>query len=384
VGGVNDVTEQGLRELAELRAQDASVLSVYLDLDPREFATPRARQSEIDSVLDGAHREIEDGERSHSERQQLRAALERAREMLGGEREWAQGARAVALFVSEPLALARLLRLAHPVRTTWVISDAPFIVPLTEGGPSPRVCVALVDERFARVLSGTSERLVEATSFGDDVHGRQRQGGWSQARYQRSQHEDVEVHLRHVAQVLKDLLRVRPYELLLIACTAPLWPRVVEKLGAEVRARLHEERLALDVPDAGIEDVISASAGVIAELGRAREDALLAELREHLGRDGDDHAAAGLEAVLEALVERRVAALMYDSGLHAPGVTCPRGDWFGTAGERCPLDGQPLERREDIIEEAVQAAIGQSAEVLPVRERPELEVLGGIAATLRF
>jgi peptide chain release factor subunit 1 len=384
VGEFNDVSEHALRELAELRAKDASVLSMYLDLDPREFATPPARQIEIDSVLDGAHREIEDGERSHSERQQLRAALERAREMLGGEREWAQGARGVALFVSEPLKLARLLRLAHSVATTWVISDAPFIAPLTEEGPSPSVCVALVDERFARVLSGTAERLVEAISFGDDVHGRQKQGGWSQARYQRSRHEDVESHLRHVAQVLKDLLRVRPYELLLIACTAPLWPRVVEKLSAEVRARLHEQRLVLDVADAGIEDVLNASAEVMAERTRAREDALLAELREHLGRGDDDRAAAGLEAVLEALVAARVAALMYDSGLHAPGVMCPRGDWFGTVGERCPLDGEPLEPREDIVEEAVQAAIGQSAEVVAVRERPELEVLGRIAATLRF
>ena len=63
--------------------------------------------------------------------------------------------------------------------------------------------------------------LHEVISFGDDVHGRHDQGGWSQARYQRSVQEDVGHHLRHVARVLKDLLRIAPYQRLLIACTAP-------------------------------------------------------------------------------------------------------------------------------------------------------------------
>ena len=36
--------------------------------------------------------------------------------------------------------------------------------------------VALIDERFARILRGTAERLGEAVSFGDPVHGRHDQG----------------------------------------------------------------------------------------------------------------------------------------------------------------------------------------------------------------
>jgi peptide subunit release factor 1 (eRF1) len=384
VGFVNDVSEQTLRELAQLRTEDESFLSVYMDLDPREFATAPARATEIDSLLDGAAREIEAGERRHGERKALRAALERAREMLQGDHTWAPGARAVALFLCEPLGLSKLLRLPHPVRGAWVVSDSPFIAPLAETGPAGRVCVALVDERFARVLRGSQERLEEVMSFGDAVHGRHKQGGWSQARYQRSQHEGAEVHLRRTARALHDLLRVTPYEHLLIACAAPLWPRVVDKLPADVRARLHPDRLALDVGDASIDDVLSASADRFAELRRAREDAVLAELHEGIGRSDDGHAAAGLEHVLDALVQRRVATLLYDAQLRAAGVMCPRCGWLGAGGERCPVDDAELEPRESIVEEAVQAAVGQSAEVLALRDRSELGPLGGIAATLRF
>jgi peptide chain release factor subunit 1 len=384
MGAVNDLTEDTLRELAATRADEQTVLSIYLDLDPAQFPTARARSSEIDSLLDDAHRQIEAGERSHSERLALRAARARAEETLTADHSWAQGARALALFICEPLGLARLLRLPHPVARAALINSAPFIAPLAGPGPVGRVCVALVDERFARILRGSSERLEEAVSFGDPVHGRHKQGGWSQARYQRSQYEDAEHHLRRVARVLADLLRVSSYEKLLIACTAPLWPRVVDKLHAEVRTRLDPQRLSLDVGDVGIEDVVRAVAPVLAAEERAHEDAVLAELREHQSRDGDGRAAVGLAAVLDALVQRRVAALLYDPDLPARGVVCPRCGWMGSEGERCPLDGTALQARASILEDAVQPAVSQSAEVLPLRGRPELGPLGGVAATLRF
>ena len=384
MGAVNDVSEEILRALVQTRAPTQSVLSLCLDLDPAQFATAPARATEIDSLLDAAHREIESGERPHDERRELRAGLARAREILDGNQAWAQGARAVALFLCEPIGLQRLLRLAHPVRAGFVISDAPFIAPLTESARAGRVCVALVDERFARILRGSAQQLSEAVSFGDPVHGRHKQGGWSQARYQRSQFEDVEAHLRHVARTLHDLLKMTPYDRLLVACTAPLWPRVVDKLHADVRALLHPQRPSLDVGDASVEDATRAAGAALAEEQRAREDALLAELRERHARDGDGRAAVGLSAVLEALLERRVGALLYEAGLQARGVACPRCGWLGTAGERCPVDGGDLRMRDSVVEDAVQAAVAQSADVLALHDRNELGALGGIAAMLRF
>jgi peptide chain release factor subunit 1 len=384
MSAVNDVTEETLRRLAEIRAPGETVLSLYLDLDPERFATPRARATEIDSLLDQAHRAIEARDRPHAERMALRATLAKAREILEQDQWWARGARSLALFVSEPLRLSQALRLPHPLTSTAVVSDVPFIAPLTEVSPVGRVCVALVDERFARVLRGSAERLQEASSFGDPVHGRNDQGGWSQARYQRSQHEDVEHHLRHVGGVLHDLLKVAPYERLLIACAEPLWPRALSKLPPDVRALLHEERISLDVGDASVEDVLRAVAPVLAAEQRAREDAALTELRERHARDGDERTAVGLAAVLGALVERRVQTLLYEAGFQAPGVLCTRCGWMETDGESCPVDGGSVERRESILEDAVRSAVSQSAEVFPLHERPELDEFGRIAATLRF
>jgi peptide chain release factor subunit 1 len=379
----NDVTGDKLKSLARMRAGQKTVLSLYLNLDPERFATPRARNTEIDSLLDDAHREIETGQRPHEELQALRAALSRAREILTvQDGSWAEDAHAVALFICTPLQLEQLLRLPHPLDSTAVVADEPFISPLTELAPASSVCVALIDERHARILQGSPEQLHEAAKVRDPVHGRHDQGGWSQARYQRSQHEDVEAHLRHVARVLQELLRESPYERLLVACTEPLWPRVRAHLHPEVLALLHDERLSLDVGDAGIEDVVAATDAVLEAERRAHVEEVIAELREHVARN--TRAATGLEAVLLALVERRVQALLYDADLPAAGVLCPRCGWMGVDGDRCPNDGGPIEHRAPILEDAVALAVSQSAEVLPLRDRPDLRAFDGIAATLRF
>jgi DNA repair exonuclease SbcCD ATPase subunit len=107
----NDLDESRLRSLAELRDSGQSVLSIYLDLDPAEFAAPPAREAQVDSLLDEASREIEATERPHGELLALREALERARQLLHDFQKSASGARAIAIFLSGPLELEEVLRL---------------------------------------------------------------------------------------------------------------------------------------------------------------------------------------------------------------------------------------------------------------------------------
>jgi peptide chain release factor subunit 1 len=381
----NDLDAGRLRQLAELRDSQRTVLSLYVDLDPDRFATPRARRAEIDALLDAAHREIEGEERTHDELMALRGALRSAREILRPDyAEWARGARSAALFLSLPLQLEELLRLDRPLASRQAIGDTALIAPLAEAPPSPSLVVALVDERIARFMRSTREGLRERLTVSDRVRGRTEVGGWSQARFQRHQDHEVAEHLAHVADVLKETLRFEPYDQLLLGCPEFLWGEVIGALHPEVRRLLREERLSLDVPDVAVADVERALGPVLAQERAEHEKRVLGELREHLGRDGDRRAAAGLPDVLSALYERRVAALLYDEHVEAPGVRCTSCGWMGVEGESCPVDGTPLERRAQILDDAVRAAVEEDAEVLPLHDLPDLGPLGGVAATLRF
>ena len=50
-----------LRRLAELRLDRPVVLSLYLNLDPSEFATPPARKTAVRSLVDEAERRLREG-----------------------------------------------------------------------------------------------------------------------------------------------------------------------------------------------------------------------------------------------------------------------------------------------------------------------------------
>jgi len=93
---------------------------------------------------------------------------------------------------------------------------------------------------------------------------------------------------------------------------------------------------------------------------------------------------AGLEPVLAALVERRVDTLLVSDGFEAPGWRCGSCGYVAVKGRRCPVCNSNMSEVEDVVEEAVEAALAQSCRVEVCRENADLDVLGRIGAVLRF
>src|SRR3954449_577716 len=98
---LNELNIEKLRDLARLRpGAGEGVLSLFLNLDPSEFATPPARETEIRSLIDAAERSLRDAEQlSRDGRQSLKHDIARAREYLASADF--SGAHGLALFCSE-------------------------------------------------------------------------------------------------------------------------------------------------------------------------------------------------------------------------------------------------------------------------------------------
>jgi peptide subunit release factor 1 (eRF1) len=377
----NDVTPQRLRRLAELRADGCTVLSLYLDLDPREFATFPARASAIRSLLDEAMREIRDRELGHAEQRALRASAQRA-EAYFRDAFSAEGAHGLALFASEPDDLFEVVRLPRSAGTRVCISTRPLIEPLTRVDDREGWAVVLASRADGRVLRGSAQRLAEVAVLDEDVHGQHQQGGWSQPRYERSVDREA---AQHVERVLATLLRSdaeNRFDRLLIGAPDEVFGFVERHLPPDVRDRFAGRLAGLDVAVSTPDDVLAAATPIMREDARRRERQLLDRLSDALGERG--RASASLSEVLDALVQRRVEALLVDDGFSAPGAACPACGWLGPSGERCPVDGTALEQVGDITEQAVEAALTQSAEVVFVRQHEDLGAYGGIAALQRF
>ena len=378
---VNDLDAGTLRRLAALRPQGAMVLSLFLRLDPSELPTPPARASAVASLCDEAERRARDASGlSHDARVALLEDVQRARSFLQ-RGDFVRGAHALALYCCSPASLFEAIRLPRPIDSAVVIDDGPWVEPLADLVAVPDVCVVLVNRRTTRLLCGSSERLVEVASFQDEVHGQHDQGGWSQARYQRSIQEDVEDHLRRAAEALFRRLRRHPVDHLLVGTPGELWGALESKLHPEVLARV-AGRIDVDVEHTSPEEVRRAAWDALESQRRRREREALDRLAAGVGANG--RAAAGLEDVLAALYERRVEALLYEEGLRRPGRVCPACGWMTASVERCPVDGTRTERRDNVLETAVEAALAQSADVIVVRHHPDLGPFEGIGAVLRF
>lgn len=383
---INELSDARLRELARIHPDgDARVLSIFLNLDPTEFATPPARASEISSVIDDANRRVRDANGlSHAARKTLEEDVERAAKFLRGLSP--KGAHGFALFACGSANLFDGLRLPRPVETRAVINDAPLVEPLVELlGTGGNWMVVLVNRATGRLLRGDGDRLEELAAITDEVHGQHSQGGWSQARYQRSVDEDVQDHLKNVADAVFERFKRASFDHMLLGGPGETLTDFEAKLHPYLRERL-AGRIEIDVENSSPDHVGRAAREKIEEQTRRSEREALDRLQEAVSRGG--RGAAGLDATLEALNERRVDTLLLIEGFAAPGWTCPQcGCVYSMDGGSCPADGTTLDRRDDVIENAVHLAIQQSARVLFIREpefQDKLRSHGSTAAVLRF
>lgn len=366
------------------------VISVYLDLDPSQFATAPARATQVRSLIDEAERggRLARDELSHDDRTVLTSDLARLQEYLGSDELPVSGARTVAVFCSGQDDLFEVIPLGSVIAPRVVIAPTPYIEPLVTAPDDGRTAVVLISHRSGRIQVGAPRDLVEAEDVSDDVHGRTARGGLSQHNYERSIEADVQHHMRHVAEELYRIWQQEPFDRLVLGGTAQDVDQFASELPNELRPLLAPGRLDLDTETASLSEVSAALAPVLDQQREATEAAALAELEDRLG--AKSRAARGVQDTIEALDERRVETLLLAHNFAAAGVRCPNcGLLYPEGTANCPADGEATTPVPDLREAAVQAAVQQDASVLVLGEGsdpapPALQHGGGIAALLRF
>ena len=366
-----------LRSLADLRLDRPVVLSLYLNLDPSQFATPPARKTAVRSLVDEAERRLREGDGlSHDDKMAVHASLRRAASFLEKDLP-SDGAHGVALFASEPTDLFEALKLPRSVPNRVAIGRSPLVGPLARLARRERWCVTLVNRRDAHILRGSPDGLREVEQIHDDVSGQHDQGGWSQARFQRGIEKEKDDHLRDTGDALMRHFKRQPFEKLIVGGPREVVTDFEQKLHHYLRDRL-AGRIEVDVERSNADQVLDAARPLIDKLEHSRER----EALEKLGERG----ACGLDDVLPPLNERRVELLILDEQFGGvTGVQCLECGWLGLEGDTCPADGSPLVELDDLTEAMIELSVQQSADLLAVHhERSVLEGHGGAAALLRF
>lgn len=369
------ITEATIKELAEFRSADAPVVSCYLDIDGRREVRPVDYRRRLDSMVRATNADHPDP--------RVAADLERvvAHVREGVERS---GVRGLAIFSCAEKGLWKVLSLPVPVANRITINKSPAVAQLEaavhELGP---LGVLLVDRQRARMFVFQFGEIIERTQLFEalprDYDRRDDAGRGSREREQHHVDELALQHLRHSAEVAFRHFQDHGFGRLTIGATDDVYAATENVLHPYLRERL-APRIHVTV-SATESEIAQAAMDVERIIEREREVAIVEKLRDAIGshRKG----TAGLADVLAALNERKVATLLVSNGFIESGWVCPCGA-LAVRGPKCPLDGQEMERSDDVVSDAVDAALREGAQVETCEANADLDVLGRIGALLRY
>jgi len=382
----NQLTEDTLKSLSEVEADEPVVVSLFLNLNPSQFAVRPARASQITSLLSDLDALLSDSELSHDAAEALKADRERIESYLRADELDVDGAAGLALYSSSALDLFQVVALPEPVDASVRLDQRPILEPVMGLQDDGEWCVLLLTRDSARLFRGGPGRLREIRDIHSNVKNQHSAGGWSQARYERSVEREVEWHLEAVSELLLRSFQRRPFEHLIVGADEALRPAFDGEAHAYLTERI---RGWVDVDEAlaNPDEVLEAVREVMDAQFEREEQELFERFSAELATGG--RAAEGVPDVLAALVERKVETLLVKEGVQVAGTKCVTCGWLGPAGvARCPVDETVLDAVENIIEPAIQAAIQQAGAVHVVRrdgaQEPAAPFADPLAAVLRY
>jgi peptide chain release factor subunit 1 len=376
------ITWDLVRELAAFRAARGCAVSLYLDLDPSVTPTAGDVQSRIRALLDDAERRLNGGRASlgHEARVGLKADLERIDDWFRTEFDRG-GKRGLALFADGLDNFWATVDAADPLPDDVRIDRRLYLAPLMPHvGRGDGALVAFVGRERGQVYRLRGGRLEEIADETDDVPGRHDQGGWSQSRYERHIETIVDRHLRRVAGTLDRCVRsLRGVRIVLVG-SEEVRPELEAMLAHETRACVLGWTTAEAHADSSA--LLDAARPLLDEWWARQEAEPLDRWREKAAKKG--RAATGWEETLEAASDGRVDLLLVQHGADHPAYECPACGRAQLTDGNCPLDGTRMESRDAGLDVAVHKTLLNGGTVKVIRERHDLEPVGGVAALLRF
>jgi peptide chain release factor subunit 1 len=378
---VATMTWDELRELAGFRAEKGCAISLYLDLDPSEVPTPPDVQTKVNSLLNAAERLLEErkSQMGRDRREGLKSDLQRIAAWFddGFDR---QGARGIGVFAAGLDNFWATLSVPDRVSDEVRIGSDLYLAPLARLAGRDGGLVAFVGRERGQVWRLRGGQLTEIADQTTEVQGQHSQGGWSQARYERSVENQVGQHLREVADTLDGCVRrLRGTRVVLIG-SEDIRPEFEALLSNEVQGCVAGWATAEAHADGA--QVIEAAAPVLDAWWSAREQEVLDRWREEAGKNG--RAASGWEGTLEAASDGRVDLLLVQEGVDQPAYQCPQCGRAQLQDGSCPLDGTTMEAKDGGLDLALHQTLAHGGTVHVVRDRRDLEPVGGVAALLRF
>jgi peptide subunit release factor 1 (eRF1) len=252
-------------------------------------------------------------------------------------------------------------------------------------GAHPRLGVTIIDRRKARFFDLRLDELREREGL---FHSLPRRGrgdgfaGYDAGHAQRRVNDEVLHHFKNVVEHLKQAQEKGSFDYLIIGCSDSNWHELESHLPSYVEKRLLG-RFTADVANITNNQVRSQAERILRDSLNQRRQQVV---REALSQaKGHHRGVTGLRRVLRSLEMGEMQTLLLGENYSSHAVECSAcGHLDAHMVRHCPLCGRGTRELEDVCEAMIPAAIRRDIELFYVKDDPEFDRIGNIAALLRF
>jgi peptide subunit release factor 1 (eRF1) len=376
------ITREQLRELAEFQDQKSCAVSFYF-----QPSTPRNKAHKEDTIL------IKDLAREALRALESKGVKEGAREdierivRLSGELR-SNGTHGKAVFACSGRRLWREFELPAALGSTQLYIDRHFhLQPLAHLlGGSPLLGVVLVDRHRARIFDLRLRELTEREDLFRPLPRRGRSDGYAGydgGHAQRRADDEARQHFKNVAANLKEFLERGIFEKWILACQDAHVPMFEPQLHPYVEQALIG-RFHADLAHATADEIRSHAQTILDQWQGDRRRQLVAQVLSQ-ARSSNGRGVTGLRRVLRSLELGEVQTLLLGEGLQGHAVECSAcGHIDAHLVNFCPACGRSTDEIVDVGEAILPWLIRRDIETYYVKDDPEFDKVGNIAALLRF
>lgn len=375
------ITREQIRELAEFQDQKSCAVSFYF-----QPSAPRNKAHKEDTILiKDLAREAMRHLESKEAKDCARADIERVVRLSGELRS--NGTHGKAVYACARQSLWREYELPATLPGTQLFVDRHFhLKPIAHLlGASPLLGVVLVDRHRARIFD---LRLGELTERDDLFHPLSRRGrsdgfaGYDGGHAQRRVEDEARQHFKNVAALLQELLEKGIFEKWILACQdahrSLFEPQLHPYVSQALIGRFHA-----DLGHVTRDEIRSHAQQILEHWQDSRKHELVRQALTQARSNA--RGVTGLRRVLRSLELGEVQTLLLGENLQAHAVECTGcGHIDVHLVSYCPVCGRATQEIVDVGEAIVPWVIRRDVETFYVKDDPEFDAVGNIAALLRF
>jgi peptide subunit release factor 1 (eRF1) len=375
------ISREQIRELAEFRDEESCAVSFYY-----QPSAPRNKAHKEDIIL------IKDLARDAMHRLEAKGKKDCAREDIerivrsSGELR-SNGTHGKAVFACAAQNVWREFEVPPALGSTQLVVDRHFrLKPLARLlGASPLLAIVLIDKHRARIFD---LRLGELTEREDLFHPLTRRGrsdgfgGYDGGHAQRRVEDEVRQHFKNVAGILKELQEKGIFERWILACQDAHRPMFDAQMHPYVSQTLIGHFNA-DLAHVSADEIRTQAQRILDRWQDERRREMMNQALSQARSNG--RGVTGLRRVLRSLELGEVQTLLIGDNLQGHAVECTGcGHIDAHLVSFCPVCGRATQEIVDVGDSILPWVVRRDVETFYVKDDPEFDKVGNIAALLRF